>query len=115
MSDASLRALREVLVPIREASAKMQDPDFDAEGRSAMRSAWFATRSDTFDNGLAALDSAVTWNRAGRVYFGLTPACGRAIVNTLERTRPMWDGLSRDARHLRWFVGRLTKPRRSRS
>jgi hypothetical protein len=107
MSDAEHRALREVLVLVREAAARGQDPDFDELGRAAMRSAWWAARKDVFDRGLAAFDRSVRWDRAGRVYFGLSPACAQALTSALERTRPMWDDARRGTKHVRWFLRRL--------
>ena len=53
-----------------------------------------------------ALAASVRWDRAGRVFFGLTPAASTALVVALERTRGMWE-IGRNAKHVSWFVRRL--------
>lgn len=54
-----------------------------------------------------ALGRSVHWDRAGRVYFGLTPGCAQELAITLTRLRPLWDTGGRRTAFTRWFLRRL--------
>lgn len=100
-------ALRDMAVLIDEATARgevVPRADLvDLANRPAFRGA------------INALDHAVRWDRAGRVYFALTPAASRAVEGALLRTERFWDDGTRGIQHVRWFLRRLRFYERRRS
>lgn len=107
LSDAELRALREVAVAVDHLGVVYTGEGPQPSIRPVIEKVREAGNRPALRRAIQALDNAVRWDRAGRVYFGLTPACARALRVALERTRPMWDSGRRDTVHVRWFLRRL--------
>lgn len=100
MTRAERDVLRELAVVVDDLTARPED--FAAHRARLVN---LAARA-SFRRAIEALNDAVRWDRAGRVYFGLSPACATALVVALERTRPMWED-RRHGKHVAWFVRRL--------
>jgi len=107
LSPAEFRVLRELAANVDHLGALSRERGVDMMSRPVIDAIREASASPALRRAVAQLDVAVRWDRAGRVYFGLTPACARNLVAALTRTRPMWDA-GRGAQHVRWFLRRLT-------